>query len=108
MGTQTSNESTSAPAAAAKKSQKGWWLVVGVAAVVALAVVVGGAFVSGVLATSGRGGLFDRPPGERPNFQIVPATELPTTQPNVRGVVTKRADNTITRGRTRRLWPNGG
>ncbi len=95
MGIQTSNEPVPAPAAPAKKSQKGWWLVVGIAAVVALAVFVGGALVSGVMATSGRGGLFERPEGQRPNFQIVPAAELPTTAPNVRGVVAQRADQTI-------------
>ncbi len=95
MGIQTSNESAPVPAASAKKSQKGWWLVVGIAAVVALAVFVGGALVSGVMATSGRGGLFERPAGQRPNFQIAPAAELPTTAPNVRGVVTQRADQTI-------------
>ncbi len=59
METQTSNEPTTAPGTPAKKSRKGWWVVVGVAAVVALVVLVGGALVSGVLATSGRGGLFN-------------------------------------------------
>ena len=95
MGIPTSTASTSEPAPAAKKGRQGWWLVVGIAAVVALTMLIGGALVSGVLATSGRGGLFNRPEGERPNFQIVPAAELPTTAPNVRGVVTRRADKTI-------------
>lgn len=95
MGAQTSNEPTTAPSTPAKKSRKGWWVVVGVAAVVAVVVLIGGALVSGVLATSGRGGLFERPEGERPNFQIVPAAELPTTTQNVRGVVTQRAGKTI-------------
>ena len=73
MATQTSNEPATAPGTPARKSRKGWWVVVGVAAVVALVVLAGGALVSGVLATSGRGGVFNRPEGERPNFQIVPA-----------------------------------
>jgi hypothetical protein len=92
MGTQTATEPT---ATLAKKSRKGW-MVVGVTAVItALVVLIGGALMSGVLATSGRGGLFNRQPGERPNFQIVPAAELPTTPPNVRGVVAQRSDKTI-------------
>jgi len=95
MGTQLSNEPTPTPKASAKNSRKEWAVVIGVAAVVALAVFIGGALVSGVMATSGRGGLFNRGPGERPNFQIVPAAELPTTQPNVRGSVVQRADKTI-------------
>jgi len=108
MGTQTSNEPTAAPGTPAKKSRKAWWLVVGVAAVVAVVVLVGGALVSGVLAASGRGGLFDRPEGERPNFQIVPAAELPASAPNVRGVVTQRADKTIAVVERGGFGPNGG
>jgi len=92
MGTSTSNE----PTTAATKNRRKGWVVVGVTAVItALVVLIGGALASSVLATSGRGGLFDREPGERPSFQIVPAAELPTTQPNVRGVVTQRAAGTI-------------
>jgi len=107
METKTSSGSTT-PDAPAKKSRKGWWLVIGTAAVVALAVLIGGALVSGVLATSGRGGLFNRPEGERPNFQIVPAAELPTTAPNVRGVVTQRADKTISVVERGGFGANGG
>jgi hypothetical protein len=95
MGTQASHEPALAPGTPARKSRKDWWVVVGVAAIVAGAVLVGGALVSGVLAASGRGGLFNRPEGDRPNFQIVPAAELPTSPPNVRGVVTQRAGQTI-------------
>ena len=95
MGTPLSSEATSAPKAQARNSRKEWAVVSGVAAVVALVVFVGGALVSGVMATSGRGGLFNRGPGERPNFQITPAAELPTTQPNVRGSVVQHADKTI-------------
>ncbi len=108
MGTQTSNEPTAAAGTPARKSRKGWWIVVGVAAVVAAVVFVAGALVSGVLATSGRGGLFNRPEGERPNFQIVPAAELPTTAPNVRGVVTQRADKTISVVERGMFGANGG
>ncbi len=95
MSTQLSTESTPTPKAPVKNSRKEWAVAIGVAVVVALVVFVGGALVSGVMATSGRSGLFNRPAGDRPNFQIVPAAELPTTQPNVRGVVTQRADQTI-------------
>jgi len=92
MGIPTSNE----PKAAATKNRRKGWVVVGVtAAITALVILIGGALASGVLATSGRGGLFNRRPGERPSFQIVTAAELPTTQPNVRGVVTQRAASTI-------------
>jgi len=92
MGTQTSNE----PTTTATKNRRKGWAVVGVTAVItALVVLIGGALASGALATSGRGGLFDREPGERPSFQVVSAAELPTTQPNVRGVVTQRAASTI-------------
>ncbi len=106
METQTSNGPAAAPAQAAKK-RKEWLVTAGVAAVVALAVFVGGALVSGVLATSGRGGLFNRPEGERPNFQIVPAAELPTTQPNVRGSVVQRTDKTISVVERSGFGPNG-
>ena len=82
-------------------------MVIGIAAVVALAVLVGGALVSGVMATSGRGGLFNRPEGTRPNFQIVPAAELPTTQPNVRGSVVQRADKTVSVVERGAFGPNG-
>ena len=34
--------------------------------------------------------------GQRPNFQMQPAPELPTTQPLARGVVVKRDGNTLT------------
>jgi hypothetical protein len=108
MGTQTSNEPTTAPGTPARKSRKAWWVIVGVAAVVALVVLAGGALVSGVLATSGRGGLFNRPEGERPNFQIVPAAELPASAPNVRGVVTQRADKAISVVERGGFGANGG
>ncbi len=92
MGTNSANNNSTA----LKKSRSGWLIVGGVAAVVALIVFLGGVFVSGAMATSGRSGLFNRQPGERPEFQIQPASELPTAAPSVRGVVTQRADNTLT------------
>src|SRR5512139_2697727 len=105
MGTPTANEPTGT---LAKKNRKGW-VVVGVTAVItALVILIGGALASGVLATSGRGGLFNRQPGERPSFQIVPAAELPTTQPNVRGVVTQRAASTISIAERGGFGPNEG
>jgi hypothetical protein len=107
MGTQTSNEPTT-PAIPTRRSRRGWWVVVGVATVVAAVVLAGGALVSGVLATSGRGGLFNRPEGDRPNFQIVPAADLPTTAPNVRGIVTQRADQTISVVERSVFGQNGG
>ncbi len=93
MGTQTSTEPI--PTTSGKK-RPGWIVVVVTAAVTALVIVIGGALVSGVLATSGRGGLFGREPGERPQFQIVPSAELPSAEPNVRGVVKEQAGHTIT------------
>jgi hypothetical protein len=74
--------------------------------IAALVVLIGGALAPGVLATSGQGGLFDRQPGARPSFQIVPAAELPTTQPNVRGVVAQRAASTIAIAERAGLGPN--
>ena len=41
-------------------------------------------------ASQGSGG------GQRPNFQMAPAPELPTTQPVARGVVVSRDGNTLT------------
>ncbi|HTP10993.1 MAG TPA: hypothetical protein VMP08_22215 [Anaerolineae bacterium] len=103
MGTQTSTEPTTTSAKAGRKG----WVVVGVTAVITAAMVlIGGALVSGVLATSGRGGLFNREPGERPNFQIVPAAELPTSQPNVRGVVAQLNDTTISMEEREGFGPN--
>ena len=106
MGSQTPTELTP-PNVPASKNRKGWWVTAGVAVVVALAVLVGGALVSGVMATSGRGGLFNRGPGERPTFQIAPAAELPTAQPNVRGSVVQRADQTISVVERGGFGPNG-
>jgi hypothetical protein len=87
------------PEAPTKKKSRNSWLVVGVvAAVVAALVFAGGAFAVGRLSAPGRGGEGEGFSGQRPNFQIEPAQELPTTAPNVRGLVTKRASNTLSIG----------
>ena len=78
-----------------------------VAVVVAALMVAGGVVATGFLSARGRGGEGGRPFGERPNFQIEAAKELPTSAPNVRGVLTKRADNMLTVG-VRNGFPGGG
>ena len=98
------------PEAPTKKKSRNSWLVVGVvAAVVAALVFAGGAFAVGRLSAPGRGGEGEGFSGQRPNFQIEPAKELPTTAPNVRGFVAKRAGNTLSVGqRNGDFGPNGG
>ena len=90
-----------------KTSRAGWWVTGVVGAVVAALVFAGGVVVAGRLSAPSRegerGGFF----GQRPNFQIEAAKELPTTTPNLRGVLTKRADNTLTFG-VRNGGPGGG
>jgi hypothetical protein len=81
-----------------KTSRAGWWVTVVVAAVVAALVFAGGAVAVGRLSAPGRGGDGGGFFGQRPNFQIEAAKELPATTPNVRGVLTKRADTTLTVG----------
>jgi len=94
METQTTDNK----AAPAKKSRRGGW-VVGITAVVTVALVVaGGAVAAGFLSSRGREGRGEGGFGQRPNFQIEAAKELPTTSPALRGVVTKRTDNTLTVG----------
>jgi hypothetical protein len=98
------------PEAPTKKKSRNSWLVVGVvAAVVAALVFAGGAFAVGRLSAPGRGGEGEGFSGQRPNFQIEPAKELPTTAPNVRGLVTQHAGNTLSVGqRNGDFGPNGG
>jgi hypothetical protein len=91
----TESKSVSSPT---KKSRKGWWVAGIVAAIIAALVVASGALAAGRLAApseEGRGEGFFR---QRPEFQIEAAKELPATTPVLRGVVTKRADNTVTVG----------
>jgi hypothetical protein len=79
-------------------SRGGWWVTIVVAVAVAALVLAGGVVAAGRLsAPSGEGERGDRF-GQRPNFQIEAAKELPTSTPNVRGVLTKRTDNTLTVG----------
>lgn len=98
------------PEAPTKKKSRNSWLVVGVvAAAVAALVFAGGAFAAGRLSAPGRGGEGEGFSGQRPNFQIEPAKELPTTTPNVRGLVTQRAGNTLSVGqRNGDFGSNGG
>jgi hypothetical protein len=87
------------PEASAKKKSRNSWLAVGVvAAVVAALVFAGGVFAVGRLSAPSRGGEGEGFVGQRPNFQIEPAKELPTTAPNVRGLVTQRAGTTLSVG----------
>jgi hypothetical protein len=61
----------------------------------------------GRLSTPSREGRGEGSFGQRPNFQIEAAKELPTTTPTVRGVLTKRADNVLTVG-VRNGFPGSG
>jgi hypothetical protein len=103
----TSNEVTSSPNTLAKKSRSGIWIVGGVATLVALLVVAGGALAVGRLSAPSREGEGDRAFGPRPEFQIEPAKELPTTTPSLRGIVTKRDGNTLSVGQ-RGSFGSGG
>jgi hypothetical protein len=100
-------ETKSTDVAPNKKSRGGWWVTLVVAVVVAALVFAGGAAATGFLSARGRGGEGGRPFGQRPNFQIEAAKELPTATPTVRGILTKRADNTLTVG-VRNGFPGGG
>jgi hypothetical protein len=86
-----------------KTSRGGWWVTIVVAGVVAALVFGGGVVAAGRLSAPSREGRGEGPFGQRPNFQIEAAKELPTTTPTLRGLVTKRADNTLTIGQR-----NGG
>ena len=99
METQTSSDKTAVAQAAPANNRRRLLLIVGgVAAVVALIVFAGGVLAVGRLSAPERGGEGGRFFGQRPNFQIAPAHELPTTTPDVRGLVTQRTDNTLTVG----------
>ncbi len=93
------SKSALSPEALAKKKSRNSWLAVGVVAtVVAALVFAGGVFAVGRLSAPGRGGEGEGFFGQRPNVQIEPAKELPTTAPNVRGLVTQRAGATLSVG----------
>jgi hypothetical protein len=110
MTTSTSNEPTSATNTPAKKTRSGWLIVGGVAALVAVLVFAGGALVVGRFsAPSGEGDggrVFGG--GARPEFQIQPAKELPTSEANVRGIVTARDGNTFSVGQRGGFGGNSG
>jgi hypothetical protein len=89
-----------------EKSRRGWWVTIVIAVVVAALVVAGGVVAAGRLAAPGGEGERGGPFGQRPNFQIEAAKELPTSAPIARGVLTKRADNTLTVG-VRNGFPGG-
>lgn len=108
METQTSNESTATSNTPAQKGRSGIWIVGGVAALVALLVFAGGALAVGRFSAPSRGGEGDRAFGARPEFQIEPAKELPTGTPNVRGIVTKLADNVLSVGQRGGFGGNSG
>jgi hypothetical protein len=92
----TSNSESQIPAAPAKKTGRINWVVVGVtAAVVAALMFAGGVLATNVLARPGRGGGGGFFNGQRPNFQIQAAKELPTEPATLNGVVTGRNGNTL-------------
>ena len=84
------------------KSRHGWWVVGVVAVITAALVFAGGVLAAGRLSAPSQEGRSEGF-GQRPDFQLQAAKELPTTAPALRGVVTKRADNTLTVGQR-----NGG
>lgn len=89
----TVSEPVTAPA---KRSRKDWWVVGIVAAVTVALVLVGGVVVAGRLSAPSQEGRGEGFLGQRPNFQIAAAKELPTATPAVRGVVSQRVDHTLT------------
>ena len=109
METETSNnKAEAAQAVPAIKSRRSWWIVGGVAALVALIVFAGGAFAAGRLSTPGRGSEGEGFFRQRPDFQIVPAKELPAGAPNVSGIATQVAGNTLTVGQRNGGFGPGG
>lgn len=98
MDRETLSEMTPSPNTPAQKSRSGVWIVAGVAVVVALLVFAGGALAVGRLSAPSREGGGDRPFGQRPELQIEPAKELPTTTPSLRGIVTQIDGNTLSVG----------
>jgi len=98
MGIKTSNENRDAPSAPPLPKRRNLWLVGVIAVSVALIVFAAGAFAAGRLSAPSREGEDEGFFGQRPDFQIESAQELPTTEPTVRGIVTQRAGNTLTVG----------
>lgn len=90
----TQDQAVPTQPASARKPRGGWWIVGGVAALVAAIVFVGGVFATNRLSTPSREEEFGRF-GQRPQFQMVPAKELPTTAPSLQGVVARRNHDTL-------------
>ena len=108
MQSQASEEPIGSSTPPAKKRRSGILIVVGVATVVALLVFAGGALAVGRLSAPSREGEGDRGFGGRPQFQIESAKELPTSQPIVRGIVTKRDNNVLSVGQRGGFGGNSG
>ncbi len=85
-----------------------WPVVSIVAAVVAVLVFAGGALAANFLAApprGGEGGFFN---GQRPNFQIQAAKELPAEAATLQGVVTNRTGNSLSVGQRNGGFAPGG
>jgi len=108
METKTTDEKAVTPLqASARKGLRGWWIVAGIAVIVAALVFVGGVFAANRLSAPSREGGFDRF-RQRPQFQMTPAKELPTTAPNLQGLVAGRKDQTLSVGQRNGFDQNGG
>ncbi len=92
----------------AKKSRGSVWVVGGVAAIVAAIVFAGGAFAANQLSAPPREGEFGRFGGQRPQFQIEPAKELPKAASNLQGIVTGRNNNTLSVEQRNGFGQDGG
>ncbi len=103
----TDDKATTPSQASTRKGLRGWWIVGGVAVIVAALVFAGGVLAANRLSTPSREGEFGRFE-QRPQFQIEPAKELPTTAPNLRGVVTGRNNNTLSVGQRNGFGQGGG
>ena len=109
METKTANDQPLLPQQTpARKSPGGWWIVGGVAVIVAALVFAGGAFAANQLSAPPREGEFGRFGGQRPQFQMIPAAELPTATPNLQGVVIARNANTLSVGQRNGFGQGGG
>ena len=92
-------EQKTSDAQPAKQPNRTNWKVVSiVAAVVAALVFAGGALATNILARPDRGGEGGAFGGQRPNFQMQAAKELPTEAATLNGVVTNRNGNTLSVG----------
>ncbi len=109
METKTSNDQAATTSHPPQKRRGGVWIVFGVAVIVAALVFAGGVFAANRLsgpAREGREGDFGGL-RQRPQFQMTPAKELPTTAPTLQGLVTGRQDQTLSVGQRNGLDQNG-